>query len=734
MCRFWRDTDVSLEVWIEQLRSHPKVAVGDLLSGAARISPYDRAPAHEFLLAILPRSCRRVSQQLLGAPPGDASHELTGQSLDLRAQIDLGLSQWLLEQRERSLPVARRLSAYAAQVSEALQWPVYFEFPQSVAALKADRAQWLAWLDKLVISTYRDPQYDYWQVLASTQIDDSLQFHWQTFVVEAFRTRSPRYLDLGLLSLAKMPLIEDDSVRNLRLQVQALVNRYQRRRDLGVVALTELVAKIASVKTRNQSLSAVNFRAFLEPLLSHLSDDTRASVFAQIGLGQRAAEAISRQARASYKLEPPGRADETDEAVRGVRTSTTLADAWKAIRPLLTAHEAHLRKSGDSYSFVRTLDRCARSLCEKYQVRDPEVRDRLFQWIHLSLQVEPNDPRLWMLWELALRKAGYAQRSAWVLWEMTRRFPEQLACRVELARLLAQSPESVNQAHSEQLLREVLRIDSRNLHAFSTLAQLATRAGNYAEALSLMQQALAIDSTNEACAVLQAQAYYRRNEPGDLEMAIDGLQRYVTTNKGNLIAERYLNDFVSRKQSPTHAGQAVLEKDDPSLKIRDEKPETDLAWLAFSRSVADVSASNAGSTMQHANVNIADIPGLVLPLPLTLKQALERNKWEPTLLDAYDEQITQEYPLETQLWRYLAALHASSLRPAEMGVQRQLLQQWGRPQIQTGSENNNTWQAYFETHWSELNTQSAENALNSGKEWLIALLDRQRPLPAPVLA
>lgn len=725
---------MSLEVWIEQLRSHPKVAVGELLSGAASISPYDHAPAHEFLLAILPRSCRRVSQKLLGAPQSDASHELTGQSLDLRAQIDLGLSQWLLEQREHSLPVARRLSAYAAQVSEALQWPVYFEFPQSVAALKADRAQWLAWLDRLVISAYRDPQYDYWQVLASTQLDDSLQFYWQTFVVEAFRTRSPRYLDLGLLALAKMPLIEDDSMRNLRLQVQALVHRYQRRQSLGVVALTELAEKITSVKTRNQSLSAVNFRAFLEPLLSHLNDDKRASVFAQIGLGQRAAEAISRQARALYKLEPPGLKDETDEAVRGVRTSTTLADAWKAIRPLLTAHEAHLRKSGDPYFFVRTLDRCARSLCEKYEVRDPEVRDRLFQWTHLSLQVEPNDARLWMLWELALRKAGYTQRSEWVLWEMTRRFPEDLACRLELARLLAQSPESANQAHSEQLLREVLRIDPRDLHAFSTLAQLATRAGNYAKAISLMQQALALDPTNGVCAVLQAQAYSRRNAPGDLDMAIDGLQRYVVTNKGNLIAERYLGVIVRRKQSPAHAEQAVLEEDDASPKIRDESPETDQAWLAFSRSVAEVSANNADSTMQNANVNVADIPGLVLPLPVSLKRALLRDEWEPTLLDAYDEQITQEYPFEIPLWRYLTALHASSLRPAEMDAQKQFLQKWGQPQIQTESEHNKTWQAYFETHLSELNTQSAENALNSGKKWLLALLDRQRPLPAPVLA
>ena len=729
---------MSVEAWLEQLRSHPKLAVADLLSGAVSISPYDRAPAHEFLLALLPRTCRRVSEKLLGEPKDAASHGLAGQSSNLRTQIDLGLRDWLLEHRERNLPRARRLSNYAAQVGEALQWPVYFDLPQSVAALKADRARWLTWLEKLVISAYRDPIYDYWHLLASTQKDedDSLQFHWQMFVVEAFRTRSPRFLDLGLLALAKMPLIEDDSLRNLRLQVQALVNRYVRRQHLGVMALTELAEKLVSVKTRNQSLSAVNFHAFLEPLLHHLDDHKKASVFAQLGLGQRAAEANSRSAQSLYKLDPPGRAEATDQAVQGVRESKHLSGAWKAIRPLLTAHEAYLRKSGDPYFFVRNLDRCARSLCEKYEVREPEIRDRLFQWIHLSLQVDADDPRLWMLWELALRKAGHAQRAQWVLWEMTRRFPEQLACRVELARLLAQSLEPTNQAHSQRLLQEVLRIDPDHLHAYSTLAQLATKAGDYAEAISLTQKGLAIDSTNESCAVLHAQAYARRNAPGDLTLAIEALQRYVTANKGKVRAEGYLNDLLRRQNASSGVGWVDAREDDSSQRTDIEVgvPEADEPWLAFSRSVLEVQTGNANASEQAPVRNNADIPGFVLPLPQALKQALERDELDLGLLDEYDEKLIQEYPLEAYLWRHLAALHESFRSPTEVRERKHLLQESMRTQFQALSQNNDTWKAYFDTHWSELGTQSAENALNSGKEWLIALLDRQRPLPAPILA
>src|SRR3989339_337632 len=190
---------MSWHTWADELRSSPQQAVADLLRGAASISPFDRATPHEFLLAVLPRSSRLVTRALLGEPSSVTPEP--DPTTDLPAYLDEGLAAWLLAQRNTPLPAARKLGAYAAQVCEALQWPLYFALPQTYATLQAERAHWLPWLGSLTLTAYRDPEYDYWQVLAALQRDDALQFFWQSFVVEAGRTRSSRYLNLGLLAL-----------------------------------------------------------------------------------------------------------------------------------------------------------------------------------------------------------------------------------------------------------------------------------------------------------------------------------------------------------------------------------------------------------------------------------------------------------------------------------------------------------------------------------------------------
>ncbi len=401
---------MSWQSWADELRLEPRQAVADLLRGAADIVPFERVTAHEFLLAVLPRSSRNVSQALLGEPPSEAAET----DADLPAYVDAGLSAWLLAQRGAAPPPARKFSAYAAQVCEALQWPLYFKLPQTLAALRADRALWLAWLASLTLSAYRDPEYDYWQVLASRQTDDQLQFFWQSFVVEAGRLRSARYLNLGLLALARLPLSEDDSLRNLRLQAQSLINRYQRRKGWGVPAQEELAQSLRGVMARNPSLNAANYRAFLVELLAPLGEDKTLSVFSLLGLAK--VQAVQRYGGTvpnhAGKLKPPALADEADQAVRAVRQSRNLAQAWQAVRPLLSAHEDYLHKSGDAFHFVRALDKCARALCQKYPLRDPEVQARVFQWIHLSLRLDAENPRLWMLWELALRQAWPAAAGA----------------------------------------------------------------------------------------------------------------------------------------------------------------------------------------------------------------------------------------------------------------------------------------------------------------------------------
>ncbi|MFZ5522885.1 MAG: tetratricopeptide repeat protein [Pseudomonadota bacterium] len=721
---------MSWQQWADELRQEPQQAVADLLRGATDISPYERVAPHEFLLAVLPRGSRLVNQTLLGEPRTGSTG--TDTEAGLPDLLDTGLSAWLLAQREAALPPARKLSAYAAQVCEALQWPLYFALPQTRTVLQADRALWLRWLSSLTLSAYRDPEYDYWQALAAQQADDNLQFFWQSFVVEAGRTRSSRYLNLGLLALAKLKISEDDSLRNLRLQVQALVNRYQHRKAWGASAQEELAENLRTVMARNPSLDEGNYRAFLSALLTPLGDDKAASVLSLVGFGTVVQNYIRAIPSSLYKLKPPGSVEDTDEAVRAVRQSGSLAQAWKIIRSLLIAHEDYLHKSGDAHYFVRNLDRCGRALCEKYSLRDPEVRDHLFQWIHLSLRMDADNPRLWMLWELALRKVDQPQRAQWVLWEMTRRFPGDLHCRLELARLLAVSNTSENLAQAHRLLQQVLQLDNNDLYAYATLAQLAIRRRDWAQALSYAQQGLRIDQSQSTCAVLLAQAHARRNEPDDLQTAIEHLQRFVTRYPGNVNAEDYLRDLLQRQQL-AEQGQLADFKDDEEFASMEAVPaETDPAWLAFAESLR---ASPSGNTPVAASIGDADSIERVLPLPQALRQAVVQGRWEEDVLDRYEADAQQEFPLETRLWRYLKTL-STDLPDSERDRARQAVQAWLAAETQAlgqDKQGNESWVNYSNKHWEALNA-SADAALATGAEWLKDLLDRYHPLPAPLLA
>lgn len=719
---------MSWQGWADELRRNPEQAVGDLLRGAADIGTFERAAPYEFLLAILPRDSRILSRRLIGEPDAGATRPEPG--ADLPDYLDAGLAAWLKTQRETAKPPARKLGAYAAQVCEALQWPLYFPLPQTRSALRDERTLWLQWLSSLTLSAFRDPEHDYWQVLATQQEGDRLQVFWHAFVTEAGRTRSLRFLDLGLLALARLPLSDEDSLRNLRLQVQALVNRHQHRKTWGAPAQQELAEQLRGVMARNPSLSAANYKAFLTELLAPLGEDKTASVLSLLGLWSTRAS-LHRTATVpidGYKLEPPGLADETDQAVRAVRNSRNLKQAWNAVHPLLSAHEAFMHRSGDAYYFVRNLDRCARALCERYAIPEGQIQGRLFQWIQLVLQMDGDNPRLWMLWELTLRKSDYPQRAQWVLWEMTRRFPDHPQCRVELARLLAVSDDPEEQAQAQRLLRQVLRLDPEHLHAYSTLAQLAIRGGDWSQALRHAQRGLQIDPSDGHCAVLLANAYARRGEPGDLVTAIDHLQRFTAHYRGQLRVEDYLHKLQRRQQSMAQAFDPEHEITGQPTSTADAVPEVDPAWRAFAESIRTWKAGNESPVPATEELASMD---RVLPLPEALRHAASRGQWESDILERYEANVQREFPLEIRLWRYLQTLHADSASEANRDRAKQAVETWLEAERKAPSYDSPSWMPFLTRTWASM-AESIEAATTVGTEWLKDQLDRYQPLPPPL--
>lgn len=724
--------------WTDQLRQTPENAVADLLRGAAAVAPYERAEAHEFLLAVLPRTARRVTESLVGEPPRNAV--LPEPRADLPALIDRGLAAWLQTQMRTHLPTGRKLGAYAAQTCEALQWPLYFRLPLTVAALRAFRAQWLAHFGKLTLSSYRDPEYDYWQVLAAHQTDSSLQFFWYSFVQEAGYTRSMRYLSLGLLALARLPLDENDSVRNLRLQAQALVSRFQRRRSAGDAALDELAEQLQGLRARNLSINSDNWLGFLREMLSPLGDERSMSVLAALGLNQKAARQYGNAGfKAQWRLQPPAGREESTRAIQTIGQSHSLTEAWQAMRPLLQAHEDHVHKSGDPYNFVRALDICTRALLKKYDLREPEIQARLLQWIHLSLRLEPENPRLWLLWSEAWARAGQTQRSQWVLWEMTRRFPDHLPCRVELAQALAKTGRAGDAQQARTLLQQVLQMDPQNLHAFSVLADLALQAKEWGAAIEWAQKGLAVEDSNEHCAVLLASAYERRRHEGDLEVAIAHLQGFTGKHRGKLIAESYLSDLIQRQK--LHSGRQRVEQaartDEtqvytPSAGETGIESESDPAWLSFAAQlqtgIHTEKAALAGDAAQ-----LAPHPDRVLPLPLALRQMVLASNWDESDLDSFEPTELNALALETALWYYLQAVQAQvslgDVNQAKRSVETIL-----RREEQAPSYDSASWLTFLKQRWQSTVQQAGEGSIQAGTAWLVSLLDRHQPLPAVLMA
>ena len=720
--------------WVDQLRQTPEKAVADLLRGAAAVAPYERAEAHEFLLAVLPRTSRRVTEPLVGEPVRNAV--LPEPRSDLPALIDRGLAAWLQTQIQIPFPTARKLSAYVAQTCEALQWPLYFRLPLTVAALRAPRAQWLAHFGKLTLSAYRDPEYDYWQVLAAHQTDNSLQFFWHTFVQEAGHTRSTRYLSLGLLALARLPLDENDSVRNLRLQAQALVTRFQRRRSAGHSALDELVDQLQGLRARNLSTSTHNWLSFLREMLSPLGDERSASVLASLGLNQKASHQFGNAGfRAQWRLQPPAGSAEATRTIHPIRQSHSLSEAWQAFRPLLQAHEDHLQKSGETYNFVRALDSCARALLKIYEPREPEIQACLFQWIHLSLRLEPDNPRLWLLWAEALVRAGQTQRSQWVLWEMTRRFPDQLPCRVELAQALAETGKAEEAQQAQSLLQQVLQMDPQNLHAFSTLAKLALQARNWNEAIQWAQKGLVVEGGNEPCAVLLASAYERRGHKGDLEAAIAHLQSLTSKHPGNPKAEGYLNDLIQRQRllaGSQSVGQAVWADETHVRTPTAGATESDPAWLSFAAHLQTWSHTGQAALAGDA-AELAPHPDRVLPLPLALRQLVLASSWHGDELGSFEPAELDALPLETALWHYLQAVQTqASLH--DVSQAKKTVETILRREEQAPSHGSASWLPFLRQHWQRTVQQAGEGSIQDGSAWLASLLDRYQPLPAVLMA
>jgi len=272
-----------------------------------------------------------------------------------------------------------------------------------------------------------------------------------------------------------------------------------------------------------------------------------------------------------------------------------------------------------------------------------------------------------------------------------------------------------------------LMLDPDHLHAHSTVAQLAIRRRDWDQALDHARLGLRIDPSDGVSALLLATAHARRNGPGDLQTAIEDLQRFVTRYRGNPRTEGYLRGLVQRQQAQ---GQPLANEEDEDTvsEVAAAQPESDPTWRAFADSVRSWAASSDPAYLAATSAD-AD---RVLPLPQALRQAVALSQWDADVLDHYDAATKREFPLETRLWHYLQTLQSASSSEAERARARQTVQAWLEAEKRDPGQDNSSWLPYLHKRWEAMNASTAAT-LTNGAEWLKDLLDRYQPLPAPLL-
>ena len=194
------------------------------------------------------------------------------------------------------------------------------------------------------------------------------------------------------------------------------------------------------------------------------------------------------------------------------------------------------------------------------------------------------------------------------------------------------------------------------------------------------------------------------------------MQRFVRRYPGNPKAEGYLGDLLRRH---ARGEEGPLTEEAPPLTVQSAAAETDPLWLAFAHSMQAAPAPAASNEAGRLPV-----------LAQALRQAAAAAAWATPLLTRYDAASQRQLPLETALWRYLHALanqaDAAILASEQQAVQQQLA-------LEKNTQHaNDTWPLYLAQHWAEL-CSGGDAALAAGQVFLTELLDRYRPLPAPLL-
>ncbi|MCH8237980.1 MAG: hypothetical protein IIC06_07385, partial [Proteobacteria bacterium] len=178
--------------WLDTFMADPASELDKLLSGHARIAPYEAADAPD------------AARFLFGGLPEED---------EVRVVLDQTLYEWLDSQRMGGVPEFDQLplERWIRKVSEAFEIVGLLMLPYSSLDFRRRFVVWNSWADRLAVAAQRDGRYTLWRTLALTQRlvagaeptanPFALEPLWLRICEQAGSTFPSHYLAVGLLGL-----------------------------------------------------------------------------------------------------------------------------------------------------------------------------------------------------------------------------------------------------------------------------------------------------------------------------------------------------------------------------------------------------------------------------------------------------------------------------------------------------------------------------------------------------
>ncbi len=424
--------------WLDAFLADPASELDNLLSGHARIGPYESADAPD------------AARLLFGGLPEED---------EARDVLDRALLEWLDSQRASGMPELDRLplERWVRKVSEAFEIVGLLMLPTSSLDFRRRFVVWNTWADRLAVAAQRDGRHTLWRTLALTQRlvagtepaanPFALEPLWLRICEQAGSSFPSHYLAVGLLGLRMLP--EREGTPSERPWMAGLV-----RWAVGQTPLiTEFAQQWWALKGLYPRMPSYWRRAIEETLRQsstkempdELKDWWRQDVKVKDGT---AAQQPQSQPVAIPQLAPLS----VVQSLRK-RARNPLSSIGKEIATLIDNQRHYAEATGESYYLVTTA--CNIGMGIITGTDDPVGRGRLaVDLARQALAWQPANVYGWALWRDALAKQGAVEAAELVGWEAIRRFPEDEQWRTQLALLLGDLPG--RESNAERLLRETM--------------------------------------------------------------------------------------------------------------------------------------------------------------------------------------------------------------------------------------------------------------------------------------